>query len=81
VRLSSVTQPVFDPAEHDPEHPWKVQSFGSRVASSFPVVIVYLLMANAVVPAKSYIVEMGTDVVGADVTHHLVKLVLVIKLS
>jgi hypothetical protein len=46
-----------------------------------PVVIVYLVTANAVVPAKSYTVEMGTVAVGADVTHHLLKLVLVIKLS
>src|SRR2546427_2865279 len=38
-------------------------------------------MANAVVPAKSYMVETGTLVVGAAVAHHLVKSVLVMRLS
>src|SRR4051794_26191689 len=38
-------------------------------------------MANAVVPAKSYTVEIGVDVLGAVDTHHFEKFVLVIRLS
>ena len=43
--------------------------------------MVYLLMAKAVVPAKSYMVEIGVVVLGVAATHHFVKFVLVIKLS
>lgn len=39
-RVSRVVQPVFEPAVHVPWHPWSVQSLGSRVGTSLPVVIV-----------------------------------------
>src|SRR5262245_39391878 len=43
--------------------------------------MVYRVTANAVVPEKSYIIEIGTEAVGADMTHHFEKLALVIRLS